>query len=135
MDTFTCSKCNETKPVATSGGTGYATMRDTDAKVCYACVADLDRATMIATGKSQSLPLYLIGSRQPNDLEVTNWPGSLRFKVTGMYTTRHNWGGKKTHIWFNGPDGHVWYGYQIGYLNEICHCRRTKALACKYPAR
>lgn len=127
--TFVCSVCNQEKERQTSGGTGYGTIKTDNPNVykyvCYACIAESDRKTMIDTGKSNTLPLYLTGTTLA-DMYVGNWPGSLKFKVTGMTTNRHNFGGKRINVWFNGPDGFMWYGYQIGEYNEVCHAKRTK---------
>ena len=46
--TFTCSKCQEEKPIHTSGGTGYGENRETGAKTCYACCGKEFRAELVA---------------------------------------------------------------------------------------
>jgi hypothetical protein len=101
--------------------TGTAHTQD-GKEICWACVAELDRKSMIESGRSRTLPLYW---RSETGM-ITNWPGTLRFKATYTKKSRHNFGSDRTDIWFNGPDGFVWHGVQIGGFNEICHARRTK---------
>jgi len=109
-------------------GTGYAQTRD-GKTICYACCGKRDRQTMIDTGHSRNLPLYLV--TKPDSAgtpiwEVTNWPGSLRFRVSGMRKGKHNIARTRYDIWFNGPDGFEWHGVQIGEWTQIVNCRRTK---------
>lgn len=135
-ETFTCADCGETKPVNSEGATGYAVRSGSGAKICYDCCAVRDRAEMAASGNSRALPLYLTGgdSSRPIGTDpymLTNWPGTLRFRVRAYYRTRHNWGGWKTHVWFRGPDENgenkaYWYGFQGGESNQVAHCRRLK---------
>lgn len=96
-----------------------------DKEICCDCAGEVDRKAMIESGRSRTLPLYLTSST-PGAGEVTNWPGSLRFKVIRSTHGSHNIGGKRTDVWFLGPDGFVWHGVQIGNWNTICHARRTK---------
>lgn len=42
-----------------------------------------------------------------------------------FYTTKHNWGGKRLHLWFRDIHGTIWYGFNIGD-NDIVYCRKTK---------
>lgn len=108
---------------------------------CYACCAELDKANMVETGRAT---LYLCG-QEPKAVpanwkpgtgawstegtklfEVTNWPGSLRFRVTGRTRGRHNIARTRVDVWFNGPDGYVWHGTQYGEWTQLCHCKRTR---------
>ena len=116
---FHCCECGQDKAHESDVSTGYAITADGH-KVCFACCAVRDRQTMIDTGHSKNLPLYLSGK------EVTNWPGTLRFEVFGHRTSRHNVAGVRQDVWFHGPDGHMWHGVQIGRWTQVCHCRRTK---------
>lgn len=102
--------------------TGYGT--DAEGRTyCYACCADNDRAAMIATGRAT---LYLSGNWSDRTSVVTNWPGSLSFRASYQKTGRHNIAGKRYDVWFTGPDGKHWHGYQVGDNTQICHCRRVK---------
>lgn len=103
--------------------TGYGT--DLDGKTyCYDCCADRERQRMIETGKAT---LYY--ARRPDGWFVTDWPGHLNFKVMGSSKSRHNIGRVRVDFWFEGPDGFIWHGYQIGDWNQIAHCKRTKQKA------
>lgn len=116
---FTCKRCGLTKPVNHDGGTGYGVNAQGE-KICYLCIAELDKQTMIETGSSRTLPLYLSGSK------VSNWPGTLEFHPYYVRHGKHNIGRTRTDVWFYGPDGHVWHGVQIGDFNQILHAKRTK---------
>lgn len=99
--------------------TGYGT--DHSGKThCYDCIARLDRETLTTTGHSKNLPLYWDGKT------ITNWPGSLRFHPRYVRKGRHNIAGERIDVWFDGPDGFVWHGYNLGRYNQILHAKRTK---------
>lgn len=109
--------------------TGYG--QDSNGKKhCYACIAEMDRKTMIETGHSRNLPLYW-GKQADGQWWVANWPGSLKFKPLRIHEGKHNIGGTRDDVWFDGPDGHVWHGVQIGQWNQILHAKRTKELSRK----
>lgn len=140
---FKCHQCKQVKPVKTTGGTGYA-YYDDDRPVCYDCCGENDRKEMIEVGK---IVLYLSCEparklRRPNGLpytpetlhegpgrktagEVTNWPGTLRFKCHTR-VGRHNIAGYRYDCWFTGPDGKQWHGVTYGDNTQLCHCRRLK---------
>jgi len=115
----------EFTPDPNGGGTGYATNQDGTYRTCYECCARVDWERMIATGNSRMLPLYWDETKG----EVTNWPGTLRFRVTGRYRRQVRAGFcgtvNRTDVWFNGPDGYVWHGFSMGDT-QICHCKRTR---------
>lgn len=103
--------------------TGYGIAPD-GARHCFACCADRDRADMIETGRAV---LYLV-SKHDEPLEVTNWPGSLRFPVMGSNTSKHGggFGSQRTDAWFTGPDGKLWHAVNRGD-NQLARCRRLKS--------
>lgn len=104
-------------PTPNSGyGTGYGT-DEHGRRHCYACCARNDRASMTATGKAV---LYLA------DDEVTNWPGTLRFRIGGRQVGAHNIARTQTHFWFLGPDDLWWHGVQFGSMSMLARCRRLK---------
>jgi len=124
---FDCSVCGEHKTHESDISTGYAKYPD-GSLVCFDCCADLDRKAMKQDGHSKRLPLYL----SPGDdgkWRVMNWPGTLRFPVKRLKRGSHNIAGSRYDVWFNGPDGHEWYGVNYGEDSQVCHCRRTKALS------
>lgn len=102
--------------------TGYGVMPD-GKKHCYDCCGEMDREFMVREGK---MVLYL------TDREVTNWPGTLKFKCYHKREGRHNIARVRYDVWFNGPDEHgnmtgaKWWGVQYGNFTQICHCRRIK---------
>lgn len=101
--------------------TGYGVMKDENGvehKHCYACCAKLDEAEMIKTG---TIGLYLTcdtkkenGVIVRNNWCISNWPGSLTFKVLrATHNKQGHWcyGGwqPREDGWFVGPDGYVWH--------------------------
>ena len=128
MGSFQCSVCGETKPKPDGIGTGFGRDPVSDAVVCYACCAVRDRARMFEEGRAT---LYLCdvvegdGYGRPNRADVTNWPGSLRFKALVGFG-RHNIAGRRYDAWFTGPDGFEWHGVTYGDQTQVCHCKRTK---------
>ncbi len=77
--TFYCSQCKEIKPRHFDGGTGHATKRNNH-KICYSCMAILDRQYMIDHGHGKGLPLYI--THKNGKLFISNWPETLKFKVS-----------------------------------------------------
>ena len=68
-----CFICNS-KLIATGLGAGYA--RDSkNNKICYECCAKEDKKNLLNLSKKEKYILYLSGDY------VTNWPGTLKFKV------------------------------------------------------
>jgi len=116
MTKFYCRDCKQTLPMQTSGGTGYATLKNNH-KVCYKCVAVREANHMKQDGECW---LYLTDNQT-----VTNWPGTLVFKLTAYWTGKHNWGLTQAYFQFIGPDGKRWYGRHIvPNYNQICRVKR-----------
>jgi hypothetical protein len=112
--------CGHAPSPCSSVTTGYG--RDQDGRTyCYECCADRDRADMQETGRAT---LYLVDTPGTNG-EVTNWPGSLRFKVLYRSKGRHNLARVRHDVWF-WADGAKWHGVQYGENTQIAHCRRVK---------
>lgn len=118
----TCDACGQACTTDGHGGCGYGTTADGQ-RHCYACCAADDAAQMTQTGRAT---LYLTG-RQGEPREVTNWPGSLRFKARYVRVGRHNIARTQTSFEFTGPDGARWTGRQYGDNSQIATCRRAKA--------
>lgn len=134
-----CSRCSkEITRDPERIGTGYAT--DTEGKlICYPCCAELDIEFMKEHGR---ITLYLtmpeaishdlprgtakLERRYASPITITNWPGTLVFKVHYVDVRRHNFGGQRFDVHFAGPDGFEWHGVSIGDYTQLCHCRRTK---------
>jgi hypothetical protein len=111
---FECSRCRQIKRAYVDGMmAGYGWINDKP--MCYACCAQSDRLEMLATGK---VALYLVKN------EVTNWPGTLRFKVVARRPMRHAFARAEI-AYFTGPDGKQWSAKNIGD-SDIAHCRRLK---------
>ena len=111
--------------------TGTARLHD-GREICWDCAALIDIGHMLKHGDSKSLPLYLTlrdtfdTTKTFQSWHVSNWPGTLSYKVFGMRKGKHNIAGNRTDVWFVGPDRYVWHGVQIGDWSEVCHCKRTK---------
>jgi len=136
-----CERCGrEITRGATDLGAGFALVgtRGRNAVVCYACCAEMDKLYMRRRGETT---LYLVKVHAPEGLglgsdwphmetdgrkyrwEVTNWPGTLRFRC-GVKVGRHNMSGKRFDAWFSFG-GREWHGVNIGD-NQLLRCRRTK---------
>lgn len=123
---FKCHDCKLTLPVQKDSGTGYATYSNRY-KVCYACCALREKASMHKTGR---IDLYVTeestqpGCRRP--VSVINWPGTLVFVPTAYNYGRHNLAGTRLDVWFNDDCNDRWHGVVLGDFNEILRCKRLK---------
>lgn len=118
MATTTILDCGHEPSVHLEFTTGYGTYNGETQ--CYECCARIDREAMVETGKAT---LY------DTENEITNWPGSLRFRITWRQTGKHNIAGKRYDAWFDGPDGYQWHCVRYGDMTQLAHCKRTKTLA------
>ncbi len=127
---FVCADCGETIEHTNEndcGGTGYGIYKEDgiEKKVCYGCCGKRDRANMIETGRAT---LYLVQDKPRGvwtNFAVTNWPNTLRFVVSISKVGGHNITGERRDLWFVGPDGKVWWGWNCGD-NQLTHCRRLR---------
>ena len=113
--------------------TGYGVTAD-GKRHCYTCCAARDVADMVETGTAT---LYLVSRETAPEVGamgvrreyyVTNWPGSLEFRVGGAVSHSKYGGGfgsQRTDAWFTGPDGKAWHAINRGD-NQIARCRRLK---------
>ena len=127
-NTFTCSDCGQTKPIHTTGGTGFG--QDDEGNIfCYSCCARRECASMKETGRAT---LYLsyqdVDNSRFRRYRVGNWTGDLEFNAS-VRTGRHNIAGVRYDAWFKGPDGYEWHGVTYGDNTQLCHCKRTKRKA------
>lgn len=138
---YICDRCQEEIPSPEPGAfTSNYGIDNEGHKHCYPCCGALDREYMLAHGK---IMLYLVskpnpdftglgtmGNRHPQLWFVTNWPGSLEFKVIRGPSQSRNSQMRmyRYDVWFVGPDGHLWHGYKCGDNTDICHCKRTKTI-------
>ena len=112
-----CPRCHRPfSDFATPCTTGYGTLPSGE-QICFACCADEDRKEMREKGR---ITLYL------TDHEVTNWPGTLRFKVLEKRSSYHNMVGRngRTDVWFKDEAGNRWHGVNIGN-SQILRCRKV----------
>lgn len=137
-----CVDCGNTfKPTGVGTGYGVVKQEGVEVKVCYECCGKRDAKDMEDTGKTV---LYLtstvkhptereyeLGYRDTKVYTVTNWPGTLAFKVFMSKEGHHNFAGSRTDVWFRGPDGKLWWGVQYGDTTQLVHCKRLKS---KVPA-
>lgn len=90
--TADCGHVIPALPANHTGGTGYAVTKrynGTEAKVCYACAATIQRRDMLADGRGF---LYLcpdIEHGHQRGYKLTDWPGTFAFKPYGI---KHTWG-------------------------------------------
>ncbi len=122
---FVCAECGEEKVHVNPngcGGTGYGIDRAGN-KVCYACCGKHDLADMRETGRAV---LYLTEEGTQGTV-VSNWPGTLKIRVTHLRKGSHNIAGSRTDVWFTDGDGRQWHGVQLGEFSQLCRCKRLKA--------
>ena len=89
---------------------------------CYGCCARMDEEWMDEKGK-----ILLYYTIRDGKETVSNWPGTLIFRVLESRTSHHNIGGTRYDLWFNDRHGRRWHGIQIGRMNEVARCKRLKA--------
>jgi len=123
--------------------TGYGIDEDGN-RFCFRCCGVQDRESMVETGRAvlylakRNLSdgelahglMFSVGpglGRRIGTHEVTNWPGSLRFRTWGPTKGSHNIAGSRYDVWFIGPDAEAWWGVQYGDWTQICHCKRLKS--------
>ena len=114
-----CKRCGA-QCVPQGCTTGYGENAKGD-KLCFACCADDDRASMIKDGRWTG---YL--TRKDGAWTVSNWPESLTFPTTGVKVGTHNIARTRRDAWFAGPDGFAWHAVSYGEWSDIAHCRRTR---------
>ena len=125
-----CIDCGKTivKPSAMLPGYSCRPSENTLNKpggiICYDCCGRDDEAVMRKLGHSKRLPLYL--GRDDNGWYVGNWPGTLRFRVTGIRKGQHNWARTRWDVWFSDSDHNKWWGVNYGEMTQIVHCKRLK---------
>lgn len=120
-----CSICS--KPCIPTGNfdSGYG-IDENDKINCYSCCANQDYKRMLNTGKTM-LYYGLIDQNNPHGFKLSNWPGSLVFKVAFYSRGNHNIAGNRTDFYFKIPyDPFVWWGVTYGDWTQITHCKRTK---------
>lgn len=141
MQAFRCAMCE--RVIAPDPGkphlTGYGE-HDGD-KICYPCCAVMDRNEMDdmvrnvdAGRRERSFGLYLVGPREQGwtGLRVTNWPGTLEYRVR---STRRSeiWGAcraERVDFWFTDHAGREWHGVVRGDM-DLARCLPLKRKAAR----
>jgi len=121
---FVCADCGLEKVHIDSHTTGYGIDKQ-GCLVCYSCCGKRDWADMSATGRAV---LYLT-EEGAGGMVVSNWPGTLKFRVHHMRTGSHNLAGQRVDVWFIDLDGREWHGVNYGHNSQLCHCRRHQLRA------
>lgn len=106
-----CSRCGKIC-VSDGCGTGYGKTTE-GAIVCYDCCGKEDKKSLLSLKKGEKYYLYL------SDGHLTNWPGTLKIKVTPKIG-RHNMAGVRRDVWFSLEDKNF-HGVQYGDMSEICY--------------
>jgi hypothetical protein len=101
-------------------GTGYATMRGTEERICYSCADDRERAALLTE--------HTIGAYLSSDgKRITTWTGGTLMHVTKHTTARVGFGGTTRH-YLRATDvhgAHSWIGTSPG-PNMYARMRRAK---------
>ena len=118
-----CSRCGK-ECVPDGVGTGYGIVPDTQEKVCYSCCGKMDERTLMNLKFGEKTVLYLSENKN-GDWYVTNWPGTLKFKVWAK-EGHHNIARVRRDVWFT-MRGHYFHGTQYGNNSELCYIKRVKS--------
>lgn len=143
MTVIHCTVCGEIIPSAPKGAitTGYGLDAVTGSPVCYGCCAKRDMEDMRSSGRA-TLYLHMTpvrikrGWKMLDGIKISNWPGSLEFKVLNdtAKISQTNWGLTRVDVWFEF-DKFVWHGKLIGDNTQLLHCRKTAKRAQPQPTR
>lgn len=126
-----CTRCKQVIPPSPHGFTNGYGENDKGEKFCYPCCAELDKEHMTTGGK---IVLYLVWNNltDQNELgrsewEVTNWPGSLRFRawVKIAKSRRAIWS-RRIDAWFYDMNRNLWYGRLQDQYGQAVIFRRLK---------
>ncbi len=79
----------------------------------------------IEHAKQTGRAIFYLFSREGFTGDVGNWTGEHRWHIRHSRDSWHNMAGKRTDLWFTGPDGKNWHGVNIGD-NDIVRCKRVK---------
>ena len=66
---------------------------------------------------------------------MSNWPGTLKFRVRYKRVGSHNLAGRRVDVWFTDSDGREWHGINYGHNSQLCHCRRLARHDANFRAR
>jgi len=119
-DTFVCDKCG-VRHAYRGWVTGYGT-NSAGEKICYECCREFDKEWM---SENDKITLYLTQATTGR-WRVTNWPGTLRFRVDETRKGKHNITGTRYDVWFTDREGNRWWGVSYGENSQLCHCRKLK---------
>lgn len=132
-----CDFCGMGLPKAPlTGASGYAEVHEPEGIACYHCCAWLDVFEMQRTkpGDRPAIGFYL----QPATVNpvwdarlgiVSNWPGTLMFKVTSSGKTQRvtfGFGNTCRRVYFTAPDGSCWSGTSYSNDDLLRNVRRLK---------
>lgn len=98
--------------------TGYAVDKLGN-KICFKCCGENDSKELANALIGERFTFYLTNN------EIINWPGTLRIRAHYIKGSRHNWGLKRTDVWF-AHKGNNFHGYSIGHMTQILHVKRIK---------
>jgi hypothetical protein len=142
---FICNTCGQMKHIPSVGPSNYTL--NGKYLMCFECGDKTIKDTMIKTGKislslkfatRQEEEAYYKEYEEKNPgvfpvrkqfVQLTGLSGQVLFRSFHFYETKYYHDLKKMiHLWFKGPDEHIWYGkyYINGYGSENCYCKRTK---------
>ncbi len=120
-DTFKCTTCHREFPVQKSGGTGYGVTKS-GKKICYECIGKSEKREIAAARPGAKHTFYI----SEKDRLVSNWPGSVKYRVSWATYGQHNIAGKRVDVWFRDHTGAWWHGVQMGDFNQILHATKLK---------
>lgn len=119
MKKVTCSQCKKEIINTNKFTTGYGIDKNKH-KICFDCCGKNDLNSLQTAKIGDKFIFYY------DNVNVTNWPGTLKIKPYYTKNNKHNfWHCKRIDLWFNVDNNKFW-GKQIGYNNQIVHIKRIK---------
>jgi hypothetical protein len=119
----TCAHCKSPLPQFPKGhcgGTGYATLRDTNEKICYPCADSLERETIANAKPGDKTTLYLSSDGKT----ITTWTGGKIMRHVHLGAL-HPWSRERRYLSAIDSKGRKWSG--IGAEGMYTHLKLCNA--------
>lgn len=115
-DKVVCPSCGRYKSPSEFGYKFTDDGKKTE-KLCYDCCGHEDIAYMVDNG---------VWSGYYEKGKLVNFPSTVSFPVFDIRKSKNNFGADRVDFRFNGPDGYIWCGYQVGNSSTLARCKKTK---------
>lgn len=119
--------CGHTASAHSSITTGYGTDSE-GKKLCYSCIAQIDKDYMLKNGTLGGYMTSRMNTETGKPIwEFSNWPGSLKFTIA-HWEGKHNWWNVKQHYGYFQTDNGEWWIARMtsGGMTECATATRLK---------